>query len=128
MTSNRLKKKKLKAKRMAKEVKHLQVAKQAKLESIPPAKRVNKTALSFDPCPSYSMPNFVERGFYEDKEFLCSDCGAKEIWFAEQQKWWYEVKKSSLYTKASRCVKCRRKKQEHRYRSIAGMKSKSKET
>ncbi len=31
--------------------------------------------------------------FYEDIVFRCRDCGADEIWTAEQQKWWYEVAK-----------------------------------
>lgn len=47
--------------------------------------------------------------FYEDIAFKCLDCGCDQIWTAEQQKWWYEVAKGSLYTRAVRCRECRQK-------------------
>jgi predicted RNA-binding Zn-ribbon protein involved in translation (DUF1610 family) len=46
---------------------------------------------------------------YIDKEFICKDCGAKEIWAAKQQKWWYEIAKGALETTAIRCSSCGRK-------------------
>jgi hypothetical protein len=45
--------------------------------------------------------------FYEDYEFTCVDCGRHEVWTAEQQKWWYEVAKGSIYSRAMRCRACR---------------------
>jgi hypothetical protein len=45
--------------------------------------------------------------FYEDREFTCVDCGKREVWTAEQQKWWFEVAKGSIYSGAIRCRDCR---------------------
>jgi hypothetical protein len=54
------------------------------------------------PNNSYSPPTF-----YRDCEFFCVDCGSREIWTAEQQKWWHEVAKGSIYSGANRCQACR---------------------
>lgn len=50
--------------------------------------------------------------YYTDVEFTCRDCGKQEVWTAEQQKWWYEVAKGSLYTTAVRCRACRQARRE----------------
>ena len=50
--------------------------------------------------------------YYEDQPFTCVDCGKEEIWTAEQQKWWYEVAKASIYSRAVRCHDCRRARRE----------------
>lgn len=47
--------------------------------------------------------------FYVDKPFVCRDCGAEEVWTAEQQKWWYEVAKGHIDSTAVRCRTCRKK-------------------
>ena len=57
---------------------------------------------SYSPAPLY----------YVDKEFVCQDCGRREIWTAKQQKWYYEVAKGSLYASAVRCRECRRSRAE----------------
>jgi len=51
--------------------------------------------------------------FYEDKPFKCKDCGAREVWTAKKQKWWYEEAGGDLEATAVLCRKCRdsRKKQ-----------------
>jgi hypothetical protein len=46
--------------------------------------------------------------FYEDKPFVCVGCGKEEIWTARQQKWWYEVAKGTIYSRAVRCRECRK--------------------
>jgi hypothetical protein len=46
--------------------------------------------------------------FYEDQPFTCVDCGKEEVWTAQQQQWWYEVAKGSIYSRAKRCGDCRR--------------------
>ena len=46
--------------------------------------------------------------FYVDKPFKCIDCGKNEIWTAQQQQWYYEVAKGSLYATAVRCRSCRK--------------------
>lgn len=55
------------------------------------------------PNNSYSPPP----DYYVDLEFTCEDCGREEVWTAEQQKWYYEVAKGSLYATAVRCRECR---------------------
>lgn len=44
---------------------------------------------------------------YFDIAYRCRDCGKEEVWTAEQQKWYYEEAKGSLYAKAVRCRDCR---------------------
>ena len=57
------------------------------------------------PNNSYDPP----QKYYTDIEFTCRDCGSKEVWSAQQQKWYYEVAKGSLYGTAIRCRECRDK-------------------
>ncbi|MEZ6110652.1 MAG: zinc-ribbon domain containing protein [Pirellulaceae bacterium] len=57
------------------------------------------------PTNSYSPPPL----FYVDKEFVCVDQGKSQVWSAQQQKWYYEVAKGSLYATAIRCRECRQK-------------------
>lgn len=52
-------------------------------------------------------PDFVVRGTYRDRRFLCVACGAEETWTATQQKWWYEVAKGGVDSIATRCQPCR---------------------
>ena len=56
------------------------------------------------PNNSYSPPEY-----YEDIPFTCRDCGAEEVWTAEQQQWYYEVAQGAIYARAVRCRDCRRK-------------------
>jgi hypothetical protein len=60
------------------------------------------------PNNSYSPPPTA----YYDLPFTCVDCGKDEVWTAEQQQWWYEVAKGSLYTTAIRCRACRQAQRE----------------
>lgn len=66
------------------------------------------------PHRSYSDPDFVQRGYYENKRFMCVDCGKAEVWTAAQQKWWYEVAKGNVFTTARRCRACRRRERERK--------------
>ncbi len=56
------------------------------------------------PNNSYSPPLY-----YVDKPFRCVDCGKEEVWTANQQKWYYEVAKGSIYGQAIRCRSCRKR-------------------
>ena len=47
--------------------------------------------------------------FYEDKEFKCQDCGDYSIWYAKDQKWWYETMGKPIESIAVRCLTCRQK-------------------
>ena len=85
--------------------------KQEKLETLARLGTAPCNEENLAPYNSYGMPAFVERGFYRDEEFECIDCGALEIWTATQQKWWYEVAKGNVESRAVRCRPCRRKEQ-----------------
>jgi hypothetical protein len=52
---------------------------------------------------SYGLPSF-----YLDRPFTCRDCGAQAVWTAKQQKWWYEVVRAHIDSRAVRCLPCRR--------------------
>lgn len=52
--------------------------------------------------------------FYVDKLVVCKDCGKQEIWWADQQKWWYEVAKGHIDSKAIKCRDCRKKDKENK--------------
>jgi nitrate reductase cytochrome c-type subunit len=66
------------------------------------------------PYNSYGVPHFVERGYYCDVLFECCDCHKQEIWRATQQKWWYEVAKGNVESRANRCNSCRRTERERK--------------
>lgn len=70
--------------------------------------------ISLAPYNSYGRPPFVERGFYVDSPFDCSTCGKAEVWRAAQQKWWYEVAKGNVESRAKLCRACRRAEQDRR--------------
>lgn len=44
--------------------------------------------------------------FYEDYAFTCRDCGSHEVWKAARQKWWFEVAKGAINSRAVRCRSC----------------------
>jgi hypothetical protein len=54
------------------------------------------------------------RLYYVDKPFVCSDCGAEEVWTAAQQKWYFEVAKGPIYGEAKRCRACRARRRRQR--------------
>lgn len=68
---------------------------------------VNVAALA--PYKSYGVPEFVQRGTYRDRRFVCMDCGDEQTWTATQQKWWYEIARGHVETSATRCRPCRQK-------------------
>jgi hypothetical protein len=92
--------------------------KKSRLERI--AKREGKVNPFILPIPDWAIPlnpsevvyhsAFINLPlYYVDKEFVCKDCSANEIWTARQQKWWYEIAKGSIETTAVRCRPCRNK-------------------
>jgi len=62
------------------------------------------------PNNSYTSPPT----YYIDIAFACCDCGSDEVWTAQQQKWYYEVAKGTLYTTAVRCRDCRNRKKDQK--------------
>jgi hypothetical protein len=77
--------------------------------------RVDATALA--PVNSYGAPEFVARGYYADLPFRCVACGKDEVWTATQQKWWYEVAKGNVESRAKLCSGCRRAERERKAES-----------
>lgn len=67
-------------------------------------------------CPnnSYGVPDFVTRGFYMEKPFICKHCGAPQVWTAQQQHWWYEVVRGNVWQIAVLCRPCRIKERERK--------------
>ena len=66
------------------------------------------------PFNSYGVPPFMARGYYADAIFQCAACKKEEIWRATQQKWWYEVAKGNVESRAKLCSACRRTERERR--------------
>ncbi len=109
MMSGKQKRIAIKAHRVAKRAK---VARSARQMPLTPYWQPKGTVLvdrwRLAPSNSYGEPKFVTRGYYEDLSFTCRDCGAKQVWTAEQQQWWYETAKGYVYSTAVRCLTCRR--------------------
>jgi hypothetical protein len=68
----------------------------------PPSERIEADRSQQAPNNSYDPPRY-----YEDRTFAFVDCGKDEVWTAEQQQWWYEVAKGSIYSRAVCCRECR---------------------
>ena len=62
--------------------------------------------------------------FYVDRPFRCVGCGKQQIWTAEDQMFWHETLKGTIYTTPKHCRTCRqherRKHLAQRERSVAG--------
>lgn len=106
MKSGKQRRAELDANRKAKQEKAAAIKRAAARAALEREVCVNAAALA--PTGSYGWPEFVDRGYYVDEPFTCVDCGKFEVWKASQQKWWYEVAKGDMFTKASRCRACRR--------------------
>ena len=52
-------------------------------------------------------PYGSKKPFYVDIPFKCEGCGRDEVWTADQQKWYFEEAKGTLYATAKRCRNCR---------------------
>jgi hypothetical protein len=63
---------------------------------------------------SWFLSSFIGKGYYEDKTFVCRDCGKACVWKAKDQKWWYEEMHGAIDTTAIRCRACRIKERERK--------------
>ena len=73
-----------------------------------PTKTVPSGAIAADPAQlAHNTTWCLLPSCYIDTPFVCKDCGAHEIWTAKQQKWWYEIAKGRIDTRAVRCRPCR---------------------
>jgi len=75
---------------------------------------VRVTPSRLPPTNSYGVPDFVQRGYYQDRPFHCKDCGKAEVWTATQQQWWYEEARGDVWTIAVRCRACRQRERTRR--------------
>ena len=110
--SDKRKKRKFNAKRERLRLKRLAEDGRSKNRPEIPAGAVPADLSQQVPNNSWSPPP----AFYVDVLFECVDCGSEETWTGEQQKWYYEVAKGSLYATALRCRDCRRKHAEQKGR------------
>jgi hypothetical protein len=113
MTSGKQRRAELKAKRQARAAK-AEAAKIAAKVNAKVREGVGVNVENLVPCNSYGVLEFVERGYYVDKDFTCQGCGRQEVWTARQQKWWYEVAKGFVYSDAKLCRACRRRERERK--------------
>ncbi|WP_062260919.1 zinc-ribbon domain containing protein [Endozoicomonas arenosclerae] len=65
--------------------------------------------------------------FYIDKLYICVDCKSEEMWSARDQKWWYEVAKGHIDSRAIRCLSCRNKIKAEKDQQKAHMEAKTSE-
>jgi hypothetical protein len=107
--SNRERRKELDAKRVAKRIRAEKKQATAALAAATRNKVLVNPALLQSNYSVFRRPGFVDRGYYVDEPYTCRGCGAKGVWTATQQKWWYEVAKGNVWTMESRCLSCRRK-------------------
>lgn len=68
---------------------------------------IPRDAIPADPAEQVPQGYPCPPRFYADRPYHCADCGREQVWTAEQQKWWYEVAKGELYSRAIRCRDCR---------------------
>jgi hypothetical protein len=102
MKSGKQRKEEIKAKRLVRLARYVEVGKNSPLTAIRfGAVAADHTRLG--PHNSYdALPEF-----YMDCAFVCKDCGSHELWTAKQQKWWYEIAKGPFGSRAVRCKPCR---------------------
>ncbi|KJJ96104.1 hypothetical protein UB43_26050 [Pseudomonas sp. 21] len=106
MKSNKQRRREIRQAREQRKAKKAMPVRQPSSQAAPPGSvPVNRSSLA--PYNSYGDPLFVRRGWYEDQQFTCHDCGAEQTWTAIQQKWWYEDCQGQVYSTAIRCRACR---------------------
>jgi hypothetical protein len=72
-------------------------------------RRIPNTAIPADL--SRQTPATVAATHYFDLDRMCCDCGRRFIFFAEEQKHWYEELGFGLESDCVRCVECRKREQ-----------------
>jgi Probable zinc-ribbon domain len=75
----------------------------------PPESRIANTAIPADL--SRQLPATCPVTHYFDVKRSCRDCGRQFLFFAEEQKYWYEELGFSLDSDCVRCVPCRKAQQ-----------------
>lgn len=90
----------------------------------PDLERAESGPLSHDDRPIPQTEIATAKACYRDIERLCHDCNRPFIFFAEEQIYWYETLGFSVGAVCTRCVDCRKKRQQvaglrERYQHLA---------
>ena len=70
-----------------------------------------------------ARPEFVVRSgrrrppYYRDQRFTCTDCKERFTWTADEQRFWYEQLRGSIYSEAARCQTCRKQRKDSQRRA-----------
>ena len=85
-----------------------------RIQQLPPEQqRRHPSALAAEPAKLAHINTYGELPeYYIDLPFVCRACGAREIWKARDQKWYYEEAKGHIDATAVHCHDCRRAKRE----------------
>ena len=54
------------------------------------------------------VPLQLELNRSRDSRFVCRDCGAKHVWSANEQQWWYDTPNGYVYSTRLGCLSCQR--------------------
>ena len=107
MKSNQQRRQEIKTQRLRRAERQIQIRRVNARPVNRPVGTEPVTPARLRPTNSYGIPDFVQRGYYQDRPFRCRDCGKAEIWTAVQQQWWYEQAQGDIWTVAVRCRACR---------------------
>ncbi|MFK7819437.1 MAG: zinc-ribbon domain containing protein [Planctomycetaceae bacterium] len=93
-------------------------------------KRIENTAIVADPSKYKGEPIFAEFTHYFDIQRQCIGCRKLFLFYAEEQKYWYEVLQFALEATAKHCVVCRKRSQQaawsaKRYKTLSHVKPRS---
>jgi hypothetical protein len=102
MKSGKQRKEEIQAKRLVRLAKYVEARKHSTLDAI----RFGAVAADHSRLGHYNGYDALPE-FYMDCAFVCKDCGSHELWTAKQQKWWYEIAKGPVGSRAVRCQPCR---------------------
>ena len=111
MKSNKQRRQEIKAQRVRRAERRIHIGRHPVNH---PVSTTPVTPARLRPTPSYGIPDFVQRGDYQDRPFRCKDCGVEAIWTAAQQQWWYEEAQGDVWTTAVRCRPCRQQERARR--------------
>lgn len=107
MKSNKQRRQEIKAHRLRRAERQIQIRRVNARPVNHPVGTEPVTPARLRPTTSYGIPDFVQRGYYQDRPFRCKGCDVEEIWTAAQQRWWYEQAQGEVWTVAVRCRACR---------------------
>ncbi|MBK8752969.1 MAG: zinc-ribbon domain containing protein [Candidatus Competibacteraceae bacterium] len=112
MKSNKQRRQEIKAQRLRRTERQIQIRRAAARPVNRPVGTEPVTPALLRSNNSYGIPDFVQRGYYQDRPFRCKGCGVEEVWTAAQQRGWYEVAQGEVWT--VRCRPCRQQERERK--------------